>query len=618
MKFPSIKTLAEGFKTTLKLYPLEVAFALIGTIAGTVNVELDNINRVGESWCIRVMMAANLGLLLSLAATLYGRSRNISAQLKWSLRIIAVVLSVLTLVILEPYYRQSDYMRFFLLSLSFHLLVAYAGFTVHGHVQAFWQFNKTLFLRFLTSVLYSAVLYLGLAAAIGALNFLFNFEFEWDTFFILWIWIAGIFNTLFFLAGVPTDLKALDLDESYPKGLKVFTQYVLVPLATVYVLILLAYEVKILLQWDLPKGLVSNIILGYAVFGILSLLLVYPIREREENKWLKTYAKSFYFLLLPLLGLLFAAVGTRVFRYGVTEERYFLIVLAFWLLFICVYFLLFKKQNIKLIPVSLSVLTLLSVYGPQSAFSVAEFSQKRILVGIFKKHNAFKDGKLTPLTTKIDSTSGAEAAAKVEYIVSNHDFASLQPYISKDLKVISDSISKGKDRDIYFNRFEFKYAKTEWMIKYLKLNKYGRYGYVDTAAATMAYHRFEPVGDVMGLTGYDYMLTGLDADTIPLKINNISLKRTNKSNGRVIGLTVNGASVEFDINQFARQLAEIKTRTDNSVEVDKLPLATMSLTKQANGFKVTLVVSNISFSIAGKVPEDNLYVSGYYLIKDMR
>lgn len=621
MKFPSIKTLVEGFKNTIQLYPLEVAFALIGTIAATVNVELDNINLVGESWCIRIMMTANLGLLLSLAATLYVRGDvrggDISGSKKWIFKGAAVLLALLTGLILDPYYRQSDYIRFFLLSLSFHLLVAYAGFIVKGQIQGFWQFNKTLFLRFLTSVLYSGVLYLGLAAAIGALNFLFNFKFEWDTFLILWIWIVGVFNTLFFLAGVPINLPALDADDSYPKGLKVFTQYVLVPLATVYVLILLAYEAKILLQWSLPKGYVSNIILGYAVFGILSLLLVYPIREREENKWLKTYAKSFYFLLLPLLALLFTAVGARVFKYGVTEQRYFLIALAFWLLYICVYFLLFKKQNIKLIPISLSVLTLLSVYGPQSAFSVAEFSQKRILISIFKQHNAFADGKLKPLNTKIDSAMGAEAGEKVDYLISKHDFASLQPYIDKDLNVISDSIAKGKTKDIYFNRFGFRYAKTEWMIKYLKLDKYyGRYEFFDTAVTASGYYRFEPANGVVSLAEYDYMLSGIEADTIPFKINNISLKRTNKRNGRLIGLLVNGQQIDFDVDQFARQLAVAKNV--KPVNVNRLPLTEMSLTKKANGFNVTLVVSNISFNMMDKVPDDNLNVDGYYLIKALR
>jgi hypothetical protein len=138
-------------------------------------------------------------------------------------------------------------------------------------------------LRILTSVLYSGVLYLGLAAAIAATRFLFNLTFEYKIYSTLFVWIAGIYNTLYFLSGIPANTTGLQSEQSYPKGLKVFTQYVLIPLATVYLVILLAYEVKILFQWHLPKGYVSNLILGYAVFGLLAILLVYPLREQEEN-----------------------------------------------------------------------------------------------------------------------------------------------------------------------------------------------------------------------------------------------------------------------------------------------------------------------------------------------
>ncbi|MEN0055292.1 MAG: DUF4153 domain-containing protein, partial [Mucilaginibacter sp.] len=353
MKFPSLKNLTEGAANTIKRYPFEVLFALIGTVAGTIQVELNRLNRVNEGWSMRVIMIANLGLLLSLSATLYTQSVGMPAGKRRIVKWLAAILAASFLLVIDPFAREADYIRFFLISLAFHLLVSFSAFTGREQLQGFWQFNKTLFLRILTSVLYGAVLFLGLAAAIGATNFLFNFKFEWDTYVILWVWIVGMFTTIFFLAGVPVETQLLDQDQSYPKGLKIFTQYVLIPLSTIYVIILLAYEIKILVQWNLPKGLVSNIILGYAVFGILSLLLVYPIREHDENKWLKTYSRSFYFLLIPLLGLLFVAVGTRVFDYGITEWRYFLIVLACWLLFISVYFLLFKKQNIKLIPVSL-------------------------------------------------------------------------------------------------------------------------------------------------------------------------------------------------------------------------------------------------------------------------
>jgi hypothetical protein len=203
MKFPSVKNLADSALVTIRRFPFEVILALAGTIAGTVKIELSRLNLMQENWCLRIMMIANLGLLLSLSATLFTESKGITGSKKLLFRLGALVICILLIFMINPALRESDYVRFFLFSLAFHLFVAFAAFTVKGHIQGFWQFNKTLFLRFLTSALYSVVLFLGLAAAIGAMNFLFNFKFEWDTFSILWVWIVGMFSTIFFLGGVP-------------------------------------------------------------------------------------------------------------------------------------------------------------------------------------------------------------------------------------------------------------------------------------------------------------------------------------------------------------------------------------------------------------------------------
>ena len=69
------------------------------------------------------------------------------------LKIAAAIFAALLIFIIDPGNRQADYCRF-LMSLALHLLVAFAAFTGKGQIQGFWQFNKTLFLRFLTSVLY--------------------------------------------------------------------------------------------------------------------------------------------------------------------------------------------------------------------------------------------------------------------------------------------------------------------------------------------------------------------------------------------------------------------------------------------------------------------------------
>jgi hypothetical protein len=630
MKFPSIKNLADSALATLQRFPFEVLFALAGTIAVTIFINSDD--NFYNSFYTKIIMTANLGLLLSLSTTLFIESKGIKKY--FIVKFIAAFLAACLMFIFNKQLQTIDNVRFFLLSLAFHLLVAFAAFTSKGHVQGFWQFNKTLFLRFLASVLFSGVLYLGLAAALAASNFLFNLHIEGKTYGILFAWIAGIFNTIFFLAGVPADTAGLDNDITYPKGLKVFTQYVLIPLASVYVVILLAYEVKILVQWSLPKGLVSNLILGYAVFGILSILLIYPLRDQEENKWIRTYSRSFYFLLIPLLVLLFLAVFTRIIPYGITAPRYFLVVLACWLLFITLYFLLSRRQNIKIIPVSLCILTLLSVYGSQSAFSVARYSQRGKLTGIFKKYGAFKNGKLTSLAkVKVDAKDGESAIERLRYFVYDNDLTGLQPCIDKDINKVIDSIGKIKDtvsttinkHRTYIDEYATKYAEMEWITKYLGIDRFNRGG---TGQEVSNYFFSTKNSQLLTTRGYDYMLrlsNGYAAnDEDVIKADSVAMKQKAPVN-HVYALALNNEEVSFDVKNIADSLIKAKDKlniyresTNYGVESYTVPGQVLSLTKQTQHFKVTLQVNDIRFFYNNSGTVEITDVNGWYLISVLK
>jgi len=75
---------------------------------------------------------------------------------------------------------------------------------------------------------------------------LFNVEVDGKLYGEIPVVVIGLFNTLFFLAGIPKN-EELHHELQYPKGLKTFTQFVLVPLVTLYLLILLTYEGRIIL-----------------------------------------------------------------------------------------------------------------------------------------------------------------------------------------------------------------------------------------------------------------------------------------------------------------------------------------------------------------------------------
>lgn len=472
MKFPSVQALVQAIRTVLFRFPLEIGFALLGTVSATVFIELSDLQVFAENICTRLIMIANLGLLLSLSLSLFSESYSFPFSRKILLMGFIVLITIALFFLINPLKRETDYIRFILLSLTFHLMVSFAAYFGKGHINAFWQFNKTIFLRFLIGALYSAALFLGLAAAIGSMNFLFNFKFAWDTFAILWVWIVGIFQTGFFLSGVPANLNKLEGDKTYPAGLKIFTQFVLVPLATVYAVILLAYETKILIEWELPKGLVSNLILGYAVFGILSLLLIYPVRNQEENKWLKTFSRSFYYVLIPLILLLVWAVLARVIAYGITEERYFLIILSVWLTFISSYFLISKSQNIIIIPFSLCLLTAFSVYGPQGAFSTSERSQVKELKHLFEKYKSLEGDKLIALKINPSKEDMSRMINVVDYLVNMHGLESFNPILKRDLETVEDSLyalATEKKYDSRTSRWEIKSKQKLWLYTYLNL-----------------------------------------------------------------------------------------------------------------------------------------------------
>ncbi|WP_158799786.1 DUF4153 domain-containing protein [Pedobacter sp. L105] len=630
MALPSIQNLIENIKYVIRRFPLEIIFAVIGTTAAIVGIETPSQDSKIMDWCIRIVMIANLGLVVSLSTSLYLEHKAVKGMQLYIYKALIALFVINLIWFINPFERSADTIRFTLMSLAAHLLVSFSAYIHADSIQGFWQFNKTIFIRFLTGALYSAVLFLGLAGAIGATKFLFNIDLGSNIYAKLWIFTAGIFNTVFFLAGIPKDLDTLNNDFTYPKGLKVFTQYVLIPLATVYVIILLAYEAKILVQWNLPKGLVANLILGYAVFGILSLLLVFPIREQAENGWIKTYARSFYFLMLPLIVLLFLAVGARVFSYGITEKRYFLIMLAFWLLFITVYFLLSRKQNIKLVPISLCIFTIVCIYGPQSAFSVSSYSQVKILTNIFKRNHAYKDHKITAIKN-IPLKDGNYAASTLRYIIEQYGYGALQPYINKELDQVTDSLSnslkKGKPNR-YSLRYDLDNLKINWLQNYLGLGDFSTHDIEDYSSykhrsRVDSYFIKDIEIGLVEIKGYDYILqeSSFEQDTNINATRKITVKESMTENG-VLSLRLNNDTALFDLKEFLNQLLKspekLKTyKVSNNAEYTySLPAAMLGVIGETKNFKVVYKINSIRFNRdKNKTIKKITYNNGVFLIK---
>ncbi|MFT4202679.1 MAG: DUF4153 domain-containing protein [Chitinophagaceae bacterium] len=565
----SFNNLRNGLQQSLTRFPFQVLVAALATAVGCAVVYRNFF--VNEDTAFRILEICNLVFVFSLAADLFLEKRQVSRPVRMGAAVSYVLLGILLYYTLDFRLYEVNIFRFFALSAAFHLMVSFGPFLSKGNYQGFWQYNKALFLRILTAALYSGVLYAGLALAVWSVGELWNLHANEKIYAYLFVFISVFFNSVFFLAGIPKDFAALEKDDSYPKGLKIFAQYILIPLMAVYLVILFLYEIKILFQHTLPNGIVSWLIMDYAVFGILSLLLVYPVRDKEGNKWIRTFGKVFYIMLFPLLVLLFVAIGIRVSDYGVTEDRYAIVVVGIWLLLVAVYSL-WRPSSIKFIPVTLCAFCLLAVYGPQSAPYIARHSQVAQL-------NEILSGK------KKDSTGRANDL--LSHIVRQYGMEALQPLTNVPLAPIENSIVS-KNKDYYDTRWKMK----DTMRAILKIQ--ASYG----SAATNSVKTFSvSVANeyLISVKSYDYIIEG-NHTSFSFVLGNVSYTFDDSDQKAMALRDSMGNQIVFRGDSLVgsiRQLAENHQLEKISERVYQVPDSLLEISKPMNGYTFTLRIPRI-------------------------
>lgn len=550
-RLPSLQNVLNAIQKTVLRFPLEIIAAIAGTIFALILNEI-SYNNPNREFYQKAIMSSSLCLVLFLSVSLFFLSSNKKKILRFVTSILLGSLVVVFIFSFKDDITETEFQQFFVLNIALHLLVSFAGFLPKKYNQdEFWEFNKQLFLRILTSGLYSVVLYCGLALAILAVEKLFKFDFYDNIYLYIFLAIAGIFNTTFFLSGVPEiDSDDVSLQLNYPKGLKNFTQYVLLPLISLYLVILICYEAKILITLSLPVGWVSYLVLAFAITGILSFLLVHPIANENGNLWMRTYNRWFYFLLIPLLALLFWAILYRINLYGFTHERYYVLLLSVWLAVVVAYFLIQKHPKIKFIPISMCVAGLFSIVGPQSADSVSKYSQ----LSRFESYINKKDGK------KITFEEEQELSSIVYFLDRNYGFEVMIPYADKKL----DALYK-KDKDPGISE----------IMESLGYEYQSEYAKRDDVNDSFNYYFYENnENSIDNIHGYDFTFTL--SKTNPFECNNCatinnvpySVKAIKKDYG--IDLQINKEIIPLKINDFVNSNSKFKIGNDYTNSPEKI------------------------------------------------
>lgn len=265
------------------------------------------------------------------------------------------------------------------------------------------------------SVGYSVVIIIGMLSIYFALWELFEISVDDNIIVSTIILILLPLNGGIFLSHFP---KASASFENYEmiKPIRVLIIYILLPIFTIYALIIYLYFGKIVFTKEIPQGGVVNLILW---FSLLEVALMFILGKVNEIKPVKLFKKYFPIIMLPLLCILFYAIIFRIRDYGITENRYFVLAGGIFCLSSNLYYMIYRKNSNITIPIILAIIAIISTVGPMSAYRISAESQNMRMKKILERNKMLSGQGIIP-SENIDSKDKWQIVDITNYMTTNH------------------------------------------------------------------------------------------------------------------------------------------------------------------------------------------------------
>lgn len=575
-----ISTMIEKVKALFLNYPFVLIMSLAFVITVIYGIEFEPKKEDG-------FLLIKLGLTFSLGISMQFALKILSQRVKKGIiwQLLGLLFLILYFFILPKEEKDFSEFHLFIILPSYvlsHLLVAFVAFLKEENSEiSFWEYNKNLFVNLFLTVVFTGVLIGGVELAIVAVQELFNIDFEAKIYAETFFALAIFGSTFIFLLFNESGLDYLEKEGKYPVILKFFTQFILIPLLIIYVVILYFYSAKILINWQLPRGWVSYLVLAYSIVGIFALLLVHPLKDLKLKSWILVFNKLFYYTLIPLILLLFVAIFTRVLQYGYTEARYFVLLISIWLTTIVLYFIFVKKSSIKFIPTSLFVFGLFSLLMPYlNAFSVSKRSQEHELIEILKSNQLLVNNKID-FDNPISDSIANSVEDKLEFLSKRFDDDFINAFLNKE------NISK---------------TKTD---KYWYSNQFTNISYTNISKRKNIYLTITANNHLKNVQNFDFViLPNSYSDYVETKIKNDKITITNR----------NKSEFEIKVNDESKDILPLIKKICNKYKnaAKDVSVQDLSIKVSFDKYEITAVFNSIEW-----YKEYNTYSYGdiIYLIK---
>lgn len=531
---------------------------------------------------------SGLSLVLTFAGTLFIERKKING---FSQNIPHLVLIIVLVGLFFTFPTEMNFilaLKFFLWALSAHLLAAFLPFYQKDENFGFWSYNQIIFGRFLLSAVFSGVLFIGISLGLTAIQILFQISINTKIYIHLFLMCAYL-HTWFFLSEIPTDFDALNEKIDYNQSIGILTKYILLPLTSLYMLILYAYSIRILIDMTLPKGWVVYLIVAFSIAGIFALLMIYPLQNEKNEGWINIFTRTFYIALMPLLVLLFISIGVRISQYGFTENRYYVVLLGVWLLGMCVHYAIFRRYDqIKIIPLSLCLMFFLSSFGPWSAFSVAEYSQKSRLYSLLAKNKGLNTAqKIIPISN-VNTKDKEKIRDIISFLGDRGSIDEINQRLEKPINFTKKlSQNEKESKVLVFLQLDY---KRESMVKDEKYEEIGDKKEIEENNKIINFKN-ESSSPFYNTKGYDYFVVYKKIDYGSIDISSLKTNIFVNEKNKLV-FTIRDEKFVFNLDE------EIEKNIDKLAETNE---ENVIILLKKNNLKVKLDINLCSYLINEKI-----------------
>ena len=574
----NVKKLLSHFKSGFERFPITIILTFMHFITGIYIAEVRNFQS-DEFIEINFLL---FGSIFTTGMCEIIREKYFYEKNKWLVRgIYSFITLVLSIIFYVDYLQTNDYNNFkfwALIPISIILFVLIPILNKENKE----KYLQSEFSDFVITYIFAAVLFVGIAIVLTTISYLF-FSSNNDFFFRLttysfWF-IAEVFGASLFLSLLkkPDD----DLENyKFPSIFNLLIKFVIIPLIVIYTGVLYIYMAKAVISMQLPKGLISHLVLWYTAFSVIIMILITPFTQKD--KFLGNFKKYFPYFSIPLIFASLFALFQRIYQYGITEKRYYVLILIFWLLFCVILFI--RKMNITGIFISLIACVVIAVYTPFSAKSVSNFSQKERLKRMLVKYGALKDGKISKITQKLTNRQGSQIHTTIQYISDNSTIAKLN-FKNEKGEVYSTlgDLEKGLD------------VKESWKDYYAYESEDGEIP-EKQEVITYKIKNIENAEVISDTTGYDNFISYRKIDNIePIDQENESEKYKITIRNKIItikskdGMELAKINYEDAIKQIVSKLKTLKLqdKEDEEYEVSQKDLEYIGTAEKIN-YKISL------------------------------